>query len=100
MFTYYNRQKLLSRITVLISGHERYPDPQGRELRAPAILLDAELGSETSSCSALELRQVATSGIGLSQVNEPPTSEGINGQPDDVTQQERFLNAEIIAIYW
>ena len=63
--------------------------------------VDDELSVETSGKVAYELRDVVLTEVGLSAANVPGDSSGCDYTPStQVSREERFLDAEIVAIYW
>ena len=62
--------------------------------------VDEALKVTTSSEMAYELRCAARGNLGLDGTLAPQGSRKIDSNPASVTSPERFLDAEIVAIYW
>ena len=67
-------------------------------LRGVTERFDDELGTETSRELASKLRQAALCRVGIKKSSESASPDGSHW--DGIVQEERFLSAETIAIYW
>lgn len=62
--------------------------------------VDTALEVKTSPEAAHDLRREALVKAGLVGILAPQSSSGADGEPSHVVPSERYLNTEIIAIYW
>ena len=62
--------------------------------------IDAKLGVETCREVAHDLRREAPAKARLESILAPQSSSGADSEPSQVLPPERYLDTEIIAIYW
>ena len=84
----------------LEEGWQGSIDTQRSVFAAVTRRVDAALRVETSAKIAYELRCAARGNSGFDRRLGPQGSRGVDRDPASVARPERFLDAEIVAIYW